>query len=80
MQGELDKLKYEVKFGSSLSNKKLFIITGWTIVMRMSNDIVLNWTKEMCEMGYNFDCDFDGNEITKQFTINMKANFFIVFF
>lgn len=42
LAGELDKLKDEFKFGPSASNKKLFIITGWTSVMKMSNDIVLN--------------------------------------
>jgi regulator of RNase E activity RraB len=57
---ELEKLNYKVDHGQSAGDKKCFVITGWTTKMRMENDIVANWTKEMCELGYKFDCDFDG--------------------
>lgn len=57
---ELEKLNYSVHHGVSGGNKKLFIITGWTSKMKMADDIVVNWTEKMCEIGYEFDCEFDG--------------------
>ncbi|MBB3054686.1 ribonuclease E inhibitor RraB [Mucilaginibacter gotjawali] len=57
---ELEKLKYEVKSGQSAGDKKLFIITGWTTKMKMDDVTVSNWTTKMCELGFNFDCEFDG--------------------
>ena len=57
---ELGKLNYEVKHGQSAGDNKSFVITGWTTKMKMQDNVVANWTKEMCELGYKFDCDFDG--------------------
>jgi regulator of RNase E activity RraB len=57
---EIGRLNYEVKYGQSAGDKKSFVITGWTTKMKMQDDIVANWTKEMCELGYKFDCNFDG--------------------
>jgi len=57
---EIGTLNYEVKYGQSAGDKKSFIITGWTTKMKMQDNVVANWTKEMCELGYKFDCDFDG--------------------
>ena len=56
----LKKINYEVEFGKSAGDKKLFIITGLTTKMRMDDWTVQSWAKEMCELGYKFDCDFDG--------------------
>lgn len=57
---EIEKLNYSVKHGISAGDKKLFIITGWTTKMKMADAVVKQWTKEMCELGYKFDCEFDG--------------------
>jgi len=57
---EIGKLNYEVKYEQSAGDKKSFVITGWTTKMKMQDNVVANWTKEMCELGYKFDCDFDG--------------------
>lgn len=57
---ELRKMNYDVEFGQSQGDKKLFISTGWTKKMKMDELTVKSWTKEMCELGYKFDCDFDG--------------------
>ena len=57
---EIEKLNYLVKHRISTGLKKTFIITGWTTKMKMENGIVQSWTKQMCELGYKFDCDFDG--------------------
>jgi len=57
---ELEKLNYEVRSGQSAGDKKLFIVTGWTTKMKMEDVIVSNWAKTMCELGFSFDCEFDG--------------------
>ncbi len=57
---ELEQLGYEVEFGKSAGDQNVFIITGWTNKILMSNETVLNWSKEMCQIGFKFDCDFDG--------------------
>jgi regulator of RNase E activity RraB len=60
LSDELKRLNYEVQFSRSQGNKELFISTGWTSKMKMDNGTVTFWTKEMCKLGYKFDCDFDG--------------------
>jgi regulator of RNase E activity RraB len=60
LSDELKKMNYEVQFGQSQGDNKLFISTGWTTKMKMDNGIVTSWTKEMCDLGYKFDCNFDG--------------------
>lgn len=60
LSDELSKLNYEVQFGQSQGDKTLFISTGWTVKMKMDDDTVMTWTKDMCEIGYKYDCDFDG--------------------
>ena len=57
---EIAKLNYTVEHGVSAGDKNLFIVTGWTTKMKMEGDIVNQWTKQMCELGYQFDCEFDG--------------------
>jgi regulator of RNase E activity RraB len=57
---EIGKLNYTVQHGVSAGDKKLFIVTGWTTKMKMADEIVKQWTKQMCELGYMFDCEFDG--------------------
>ena len=60
LASEIEKLNYKVSFGKSASDSSLFIITGWTNKMKMSEAIVGDWTSQMCDLGYKFDCDFDG--------------------
>ncbi len=57
---ELEKYKYDVKYQASAGNSNEFIITGWTTKMTMSEEVVLKWAEQMCELGYKYDCDFDG--------------------
>ena len=56
----IQKLNYTVKYDKAVLDKKLFVITGWTIKIKMADSIVLDWTKQMCDLGYKYDCDFDG--------------------
>jgi len=57
---EIGKLNYSVEYGVSAGNKKQYVITGWTTKMKITDEIVIQWTREMCELGYKFDCEFDG--------------------
>lgn len=57
---ELKKLNYTIQHDVSANDKKIFIITGWTTKMKVRDEVIKQWTKQMCELGYQFDCDFDG--------------------
>lgn len=56
----LQKLNYEVSSEVNPKNKEIFIVTGWTTKMKMDEGTVLQWTKEMVELGYAHDATFDG--------------------
>jgi Regulator of ribonuclease activity B len=56
----LKDLHYQVELGTSASNKKQLMVTGWTLPMAMNSEVVLAWTRQMCEAGYSEDCSFDG--------------------
>jgi len=53
-------LNYEVEYDISAADKKLFVITGWTSKIKMSEEIVKQWVENMCNLGFKFDCEFDG--------------------
>ena len=57
---EIQKMDYTVKYDKSVGDKNLFVITGWTSKMAMSDSTVIDWTKQMCDLGHKFDCGFDG--------------------
>lgn len=57
---EIRKLDYQVKHDVAAGDKNLFVVSGWTSKMKMDNEVVKQWTKQMCELGYQYDCDFDG--------------------
>ena len=42
------------------SNRKQFVVTGWTMRMRMDEETVLQWTGLMSDVALEFDCEFDG--------------------
>jgi regulator of RNase E activity RraB len=56
----LRSLSYEVKTVPAVGDKKLFLVTGWTTPMKIDDDTVVKWTEQMCRLGYEHDCDFDG--------------------
>ena len=56
----LRTLGYEVETGESAGNNNLQLINGWTTKMKMDDQTVQNWAEQMCELGYKFDCKFDG--------------------
>jgi regulator of RNase E activity RraB len=60
LQKYLLSLGYEVATDVSASDRKQRVITGWTLPMSMSVDVVAAWTRQMCEKGLEYDCEFDG--------------------
>lgn len=56
----LSKIQYRVEHRPSAPDKKLQVVIGWTVRMTMDDDTVLKWTKRMCEIGFEQDCEFDG--------------------
>ncbi len=53
-------LEYSAEAGLSAGDDGLYLVTGWTTKIKMSTEEVLNWTKSMCKLGYEHDCEFDG--------------------
>ena len=56
----LSKKGYTAEHGPSAGDKKLFILTGWTGPMLMNEATVVEWTRQMCRIGFEHDCEFDG--------------------
>jgi len=57
---KLGELGYAGRFDHSASDKKQFVVTGWTTLMNMDNQTVIDWTSRMCDEGREHDCEFDG--------------------
>jgi hypothetical protein len=56
----LKKLRYSIEVGPSPDNKREYLITGWTKKMEMSENTLTEWTRRMCRLGFDLDCEFDG--------------------
>ena len=56
----LKKRGYEVQHGASGDPERPFLITGWTDKMALDDATVVAWTREMCQLGFDSDCGFDG--------------------
>jgi hypothetical protein len=57
---KLADLGYAGSYDRSASDKKQFVVTGWTTRMSMDAQTVLDWTGRMCDVGHEHDCEFDG--------------------
>ncbi len=42
------------------NDKGDWFVSGWSTRVNMSKYSMLVWTQEMCEIGFKFDCSFDG--------------------
>ena len=60
LSAELKKLNYQSDHGLAANSKTEYLVNGWTTKMKMSDNVVKDWTKQMCEIGYKYDCEFDG--------------------
>ena len=57
---ELNKLGYEVYSIDRLALDGKWSVTGRTQLMKMTTRTITKWSKQMVELGYQNDCDFDG--------------------
>lgn len=57
---KLADLGYLGSYDHSASDKKQFLVTGWTTLMTMDERSILDWTGRMCDLGRADDCEFDG--------------------
>ena len=60
LASKLDELGYNGGHDVAAGDSSQFVITGWTTPMLMSDRVVVDWAAEMCDLGYEFDCEFDG--------------------
>lgn len=60
LAAELHKKEYSVAFREDGYRKNQFVITGWTRKISIEQNALSNWVNEMCELGYKYDCEFDG--------------------
>jgi hypothetical protein len=56
----LRKKNYSADYEKTRKGKNLFSINGWTTKIPMKNETVIAWSKEMCESGFQYDCEFEG--------------------
>ena len=60
LSNDLSGMGYSSQYGEAAHDKKVQIITGWTSPILMATEKVIEWTEEMCNIGYKHDCEFDG--------------------
>jgi regulator of RNase E activity RraB len=60
LAAELRKKEYSVTYREAGYPRNQFVITGWTRKMSIEDNALAAWAKEMCELGYEYDCEFDG--------------------
>jgi Regulator of ribonuclease activity B len=57
----LASLSYQVEHRPSTSEgADRYVVTGWTLPIRMEEGPLSEWTRKMCLLGFEHDCDFDG--------------------
>jgi tetratricopeptide (TPR) repeat protein len=58
---ELNKLNYNIEsVGKFAGDSNLWKVSGWTTPIKMDISSVTAWTEQMCKLGFENDCDFDG--------------------
>lgn len=60
LERSLLDLGYSSEHGLSASDDGSFVVTGWTTKMAMVDRTVVDWTRRMCDLGYDCDAEFDG--------------------
>lgn len=57
---KLINMKYSSEFRLGAGNTGEYVVTGWTIPMKMDEKTIANWTREMCKFAEEYQSDFDG--------------------
>lgn len=58
LESELLKKNYSKTKIEKIDN--IWSLNGWTTKLNMTQKNINIWTTEMCKIGFNFDCEFDG--------------------
>jgi hypothetical protein len=51
---------YSSECAPAADGSPTFCITGWSNPLPMDEENVVRWTDEMCRLGFDHDCEFDG--------------------
>lgn len=56
----LKKLDFEVSCHEPTSNRNIFSVICWTDKMVNDEELLIYWSKYMCQLAYTLDCEYDG--------------------
>ena len=51
---------YSSECRPAADGSSLFCITGWSVPFAIDQGTAVAWTNDMCGLGYDHDCEFDG--------------------
>lgn len=57
---DLIALNYNVEVILPEQPSEPFLVNGWSPKMQMDEITVVQWTRQMCDLGQSHDCEFDG--------------------
>jgi hypothetical protein len=60
LDASLDALRYQSSVARSAHDRRQFVVSGWSTPIRMDEADLLTWTENMCRLGLEKDCEFDG--------------------
>lgn len=63
LANEIQKLNYSFHLDVFPEKKHLTLLSGFTSKIKLEHDVIKEWTIQMCNLGYRFDCIFDGWEL-----------------
>jgi hypothetical protein len=60
LAGVLSEKGYTAEHGLSAREDKTYLVTGWTTPIIMDETSLVEWTRQMCVIGFEYDSNFDG--------------------
>lgn len=60
LAADLRRLGYEAEHRPAAASGRHTVVTGWTTPILMREPVVNGWTRHMCQLGFHYDCHFDG--------------------
>jgi hypothetical protein len=60
LAGALRQKNYSVVAQPSAHDEKLFVVTGWSTPVALTEESLQSWTAAMGRLGFEHDCEFDG--------------------
>ncbi|HLS11876.1 MAG TPA: ribonuclease E inhibitor RraB [Flavobacteriaceae bacterium] len=60
LSNRLKKLNFEASWHKPIKDHTLYSVVCWTDKMENDEELLTYWAKFMCQLGYKFDCEFDG--------------------